>query len=103
MARIEKITLFARKARRPRLTRRALARFHLLDAIGGGRDVNLRLKPRLGVIRGGDVLLEGLHRSGLDDVDGRATKAAAGHARSDCAWLRRGDFDHEVEFLRANF
>jgi len=75
----------------------------LLDAVGGGGDVNLRLEPRLSMIFCGDVLLEGVYGGGFDEIDRAAAEAAAGHPRADDTGLRAGNFDHEVEFLAADF
>src|SRR5215472_611029 len=76
---------------------------YLLDAVGGWGDVDFRLEPGLGAIFCRDVLLEGIHRSGLDKIDGAAAEAAASHACANHTWLRGSDFDHEVELLAAHF
>lgn len=67
------------------------------------RDINLRLHSRSGEVLRSDILLECLHGSGLDQINGAAAKSPAGHARADDTALRGGNFDHEVELFATYF
>src|SRR5215469_6549338 len=91
------------QTRAVRLRRRTLQNVDSLDAVDGGRNINLRLEPRLGVIPAGDVLLESVHRSRLDQADRAAAKAPARHACANDARLRGSDLHQEVEFPAAHF
>ena len=48
------------------------------------------------------ALLEAVDRARLDQADGAAAEAAAGHARAEDAGDRRGDVDHHVDLAAAD-